>query len=109
MRIGRSSESCPLQVGERVYFQKLVAAWGALSPAVAARYPLSRFEGSTQAAFVQADGDAYVTCPQLQLARLASAAGARVWHYEFRHLLASRVHPLGYGCDCGIELDLVAI
>jgi carboxylesterase type B len=32
-----------------------------------------------------------------------------VWHYEFRHLLPSRVHPRGFGCDNGIELDIVPV
>lgn len=33
----------------------------------------------------------------------------QVWHYEFRHFLASRIHPQGFGCDCGVELDVVAL
>lgn len=32
-----------------------------------------------------------------------------MWHYEFRHLLPSRVHPRGFGCDNGIELDIVPV
>lgn len=40
----------PPQLGPAFYALKLQAAWGPLAPQVAARYPLSRFNGSAQVA-----------------------------------------------------------
>jgi len=94
------------QLGDAAYETALKGAWGAAARAVRAHYPLSRFGGSAQAAFVQADADAYVLCPQTEAARMAVAAGVAVWHYEFSHFMPSPTAP-GGGCDNGVELDVV--
>lgn len=96
----------PAQLGDAAYETALKGAWGAAARAVRAHYPLSRFGGSAQAAFVQADADAYVLCPQTEAARMAVAAGVAVWHYEFSHFMPSPTAP-GGGCDNGVELDVV--
>ena len=73
-----------------------------------AAYPLSAYNGSPQAAFIQADADAYVICPALSVAQYAADAKVPIWSYEFAHFHPSSVDPGGGGCDNGVELDLVS-
>ena len=42
----------------------------------------------------------------MSVARYAGIAGQKVWNYEFAHFQPSYVHPEGYGCDNGVELDV---
>lgn len=63
----------------------MLGRWGAkLGPSVIERYPFGS-EGSARA-FVQADADATVVCPQRELARtLRDRFGAKVFLYNFQH------------------------
>ena len=67
----------------------MLARWGAdLAPEVMEHYDYRqpRFNGSIQAAFVQADSDFVVGCPSLRLSRMASAVhGAQVYSYQLSH------------------------
>ena len=53
------------------------ATWGAygsnVTQAVEAQYPLSRFFGNTNAAFIQASGDCSVVCSQYELANIVGS------------------------------------
>jgi para-nitrobenzyl esterase len=102
----------PKQTSEADYEKAMRFVWGGRADAVLAQYPLGRFGGSAQAAFVQADADAFVICPSYELSALAAAAGRAVYAYEFAHFLPGAVdsppaQPLGWGCDNGPELDIV--
>ena len=72
------------------YQAALASTWGGLADAVAAAYPLPNYGGSPQAAFVQADADVYVICPQRVLAAHAVASGLPTWSYEFAHFGCTR-------------------
>ena len=73
------------------------------------QYPIAAYNSSIQAAFIQADADAYVICPTLQLARDASTvSGRNVYVYEFAVFHPNRDDPRGFGCDNGVELDVVS-
>ena len=103
------------QTGPAAYAAALRRAWGSkLAPKIAAQYPLAKYGGSAQAAFIQADADAYVICPSYAIARAAAQSGRAVWSYEFAHFEPSRgaqpsgaSPPNGWGCDNGVELDVV--
>ena len=116
----------PVQTDAAAYREALKAAWGANAPQIEAQYPLSMYGGSPQAAFLQADADAYVICPSYRLAGFAASAGRQVWSYEFAHFQPQRSGPQpasvrgavsggetatttpGWGCDNGPELDVVS-
>lgn len=68
----------------------MVARWGEdLAPQVMQQYDYhqERFNGSVQAAFVQADSDFVVACPALRMARSAAtgARAAQVFVYQLSH------------------------
>lgn len=46
------------------YDEWMDATWGKETQAVQAQYPLSRFFGNTNAAYIQASGDCDVVCSQ---------------------------------------------
>eukprot|EP01060_Flectonema_neradi_P036527 TRINITY_DN7040_c0_g2_i1.p1 TRINITY_DN7040_c0_g2~~TRINITY_DN7040_c0_g2_i1.p1 ORF type:complete len:571 (+),score=49.19 TRINITY_DN7040_c0_g2_i1:49-1761(+) len=90
------------------YKNALVTTWGAeIAAKIERQYPLSRFENSPQSAFIQTDADAFVICPVRALAKKANQAGKKVFMYEFSHFQPNRVTANGFGCDAGVELDVV--
>lgn len=89
------------------YETAMRAAWGDKASAVLEQYPLSRFNGSVQRAFLQADADAMVICPSYEVLQYANAAGRRTWSYEFAHYQPARWRADGFGCSNGAELDMV--
>jgi len=93
------------QTTPAIYRSKMKAAWGSQASEVLAAYPATSFQ-TVQHAFIQADADAFVICPSIAVSDYAVAGGTRVWHYEFSHFQASH-RPDGFGCDNGVELDLV--
>jgi len=99
------------------FASKMQAVWGHDADAIMRQYPLHLYP-SAAAAFVQADADAYVICPSRRLARHAAGAGKTVWVSEFAHFQPSPSQPRGcsgygphgchgFGCDNGVELDVV--
>lgn len=88
------------------YEAAMRAAWGDRADAVLRRYPLARFAGSPQRAFLQADADAMVICPSYQALQYAQAAGRGAWSYEFAHYQPARWRADGWGCSNGAELDV---
>eukprot|EP00658_Telonema_sp_P-2_P085219 TRINITY_DN9671_c0_g7_i1.p1 TRINITY_DN9671_c0_g7~~TRINITY_DN9671_c0_g7_i1.p1 ORF type:complete len:559 (-),score=75.67 TRINITY_DN9671_c0_g7_i1:112-1788(-) len=95
------------EVSKQAYVAAQRSTWGLSADSVLAAYPMSKYKESAQAAFIQSDADCYVICPALQISRWTSAAAHRVWSYEFGHFQPSRSRPDGFGCDNGVELDLV--
>ena len=99
---------------EADYYKRLGAAWGGPDNAakVAAQYPTVKY-GSIQAAFIQADADAYVICPQYRLSeylqKRRAVTNKKVFMYEFAHFMPGHEDPWGrgFGCDNGVELDVV--
>ena len=90
------------------YKAALVTTWGSeIASKIESQYPLERFQNSPQSAFVQTDADAFVICPARALARMAQTAGRKVYVYEFAHYQPNRVRDNGFGCDAGVELDVV--
>ena len=79
--------------------------WGNDADAVLKQYPLSRFEGSPQKAFLQVDADSMVICPSYQLLQYTQAAGIPSWAFQFAHFIPSQ-RPDGWGCSNGPELDV---
>eukprot|EP00439_Symbiodinium_sp_Y106_P080831 s640_g19.t1 len=79
--------------------------WGSLAPKVLEQYPLSRFSGSPQKAFLQVDADSMVICPAYQLLQYAQDF-VDTWSYEFAHYIPSRLRADGFGCSNGPELDV---
>ena len=70
-------------------------------PLVAKQYDPARFyNGSTQAAFIQADCDSQLRCPSRTIARALSAAGVRTHFFEFAHFSVA-------GCDSGVTNNVV--
>jgi len=99
----------PQQEGDAAYLAALQLVWGnETADAIHEQYPLAAYNGSAQAAFIQADADAFVICPSLELAAVASAQRRDVWVYEFAHFQPNRDRADGWGCDNGVELDVVA-
>ena len=47
------------------YEKAVRSAWGVHADRVLAQYPLHQYGGSPQAAFIQADADAFVICPSI--------------------------------------------
>jgi len=88
------------------YEKAMKAAWGEKAAAVLEQYPLSRFNGSVQRAFLQADADAMVVCPGYDILQYASAAGFKAWSYEFAHYQPARWRTDGFGCSRATELDV---
>eukprot|EP00756_Hemistasia_phaeocysticola_P051305 Hpha_TRINITY_DN26478_c0_g1::TRINITY_DN26478_c0_g1_i1::g.34086::m.34086 len=94
------------------YRKAMEFVWGAEAEKVMEVYPLSSHP-TASAAFVQADGESYVSCPLRRMAR-AVAGSRRVWVEEFAHFQPSSKPPQGcegdcegWGCDNGVELDVV--
>eukprot|EP00040_Diaphanoeca_grandis_P034062 m.209755 g.209755 ORF g.209755 m.209755 type:complete len:597 (+) comp33050_c1_seq6:89-1879(+) len=97
------------QTSPQDYTNAVVATWGKdLSQKLLKQYPLEAYGGSPQSAFIQSDADAFVICPSYSVGNYAVANGRSVWSYEFAHFQASTVHPKGWGCDNGVELDVAA-
>eukprot|EP00656_Telonema_subtile_P010739 TRINITY_DN15214_c0_g3_i1.p1 TRINITY_DN15214_c0_g3~~TRINITY_DN15214_c0_g3_i1.p1 ORF type:complete len:311 (-),score=62.39 TRINITY_DN15214_c0_g3_i1:163-1095(-) len=96
------------QTSTQAYATAMGAVWGAQAAPILTQYSMERFNNSAQAAYIQSDADVYVICPALQLCEWASAQKLKVWHYEFAHFQPSRVHADGFGCDNGVELDMVS-
>ena len=69
----------PKQTDAAAYQAALAAAWGKHAAAVEMQYPLAEYDGSPQAAYIQADADAFVICPAFAIARWAAQAGLDVW------------------------------
>jgi len=99
------------------YESKMRTAWGGYAESVLRQYPLAAYPMAS-AAFIQADADAYVICPSRRLVRHAVRAGRRTWVSEFAHFQPSPRPPrgcsgygpggcAGFGCDNGVELDVV--
>lgn len=84
-------------------FKAFEFEWGrTLGPKVFAQYSLSRFNGSVQAAFVQADADHDVICPSYMIADLLPAhQGMSVYVFEFAHLRS-------HNCDAAVEMGVLA-
>ena len=104
------------QTSAAAYEKAQRAVWGgdsALADQVLAAYPLTSgaYGGSGQSAFIQSDADLFVICPAYALSDAARRAGRDVWHYEFAHFQYSPnavgMGGAGWGCDAGVELDLV--
>merc|ERR1711871_1815577 len=104
-------------MGPQGYNKSMRAAWGEHAEAVMGHYPLA-LHASVPAAAIDADADAYVVCPSRKVVGYAAKAGRRVWVSEFAHFKPSTVQPLGcsgcgphgckgFGCDNGVELDVV--
>jgi hypothetical protein len=74
-----------VQTSAADYRHALTSTWAGLADAVEAAYPLPSYAASPQAAFIQADADVYVICPQRVLAAYAAATGRPTWSYEFAH------------------------
>ncbi|CAE7183878.1 CES2 [Symbiodinium pilosum] len=87
------------------YEEAIRKVWGSQSMAVLQQYPLTRFEGSPQKAFLQVDADSMVICPAYQLLR-GICAFVDTWSYEFAHYIPSRLRADGFGCSNGAELDV---
>ena len=99
----------PKETSKVNYTNHMKVAWGSDADKVMKQYPISAYNSSIQAAFIQADADAYVICPTLQLARDASTvSGRNVYVYEFAVFHPNRDDPRGFGCDNGVELDVVS-
>eukprot|EP00913_Durusdinium_trenchii_P032024 g29993.t1 len=92
------------QTGANDYEKAIRKVWGTNADAVLQQYPLSRFDGSPQKAFLQADADSMVICPSYQLLRYAQAMDVPSWAFEFAHFIPS-ARPDGFGCSNGPELD----
>eukprot|EP01062_Namystynia_karyoxenos_P059935 TRINITY_DN51369_c0_g1_i1.p1 TRINITY_DN51369_c0_g1~~TRINITY_DN51369_c0_g1_i1.p1 ORF type:complete len:584 (+),score=163.26 TRINITY_DN51369_c0_g1_i1:84-1835(+) len=99
------------------YRTAMQTAWGADAAAVLRQYPLREYP-TASAAYVQADADAYVICPSRRLIRHAARAGRAVYVSEFAHFQPAPTPPegcstpgalgcVGWGCDNGVELDVV--
>ena len=104
------------QSGAVAYEAAQRAVWGgdsALADKVLAAYPITSgaYGGSGQSAFIQSDADVFVICPAYALSSAAHSAGRDVWHFEFAHFQYSpnalHMGGRGWGCDAGVELDLV--
>ncbi|CAK9018321.1 Probable N-acetyltransferase san (N-epsilon-acetyltransferase san) (Protein atado) (Protein separation anxiety) [Durusdinium trenchii] len=93
------------QTGANDYEKAIRKVWGTNADAVLQQYPLSRFDGSPQKAFLQADADSMVICPSYQLLRYAQAMDVPSWAFEFAHFIPS-ARPDGFGCSNGPELDV---
>ena len=90
------------------YRTLLEDTFGAEAPAVAARYPLSRFDGSAGLAFAAAVTDGVFACPIDTMAR-GLARRAPVYAYEFADRRAPAPEPLRTtpyppGAGHGLEL-----
>ena len=66
---------------QQAYDDALKTMFGADSPKVAARYPVSAYK-DFDAALAQIDSDAIFTCPTRGLARSLTKAGATVYRYQ---------------------------
>ena len=77
----------------------VASRWLERSAAVAIEYPLSRYDGSASAAYIDADADEALVCPGQALIRLAANSGVHVYGYSFSHL--------SLNCDAGFELSVV--
>merc|ERR1712226_60168 len=80
--------------------------WGVNARAVLQQYPLTRFEGSPQKAFLQVDADSMVICPSYDVLAYAQAARLKTWAFEFAHYQPARWRADGFGCSNGAELDV---
>jgi len=86
------------QTTPQAWLTAMQMAWGPRAQEVMRQYPLERFEGSPQRAFVRADADAFVVCPSRRVAAL-SAKHMPTWIYYFEH-------NTGNNCDVGSSLDV---
>lgn len=97
------------ETSEEDYLKRMNVAWSDRAKSVIARYNPIDYNSSIQSAFIQADADAYVICPTLQLARDAALVAKRnVYVYEFSHFHPNHDDPRGFGCDNGVELDVIS-
>jgi para-nitrobenzyl esterase len=74
-------------ISPAVYGHEMKASWGDDAAAVEKLYnPQERYDGNTNAAFIQPDGDAGVVCPTMEMARQLTAAGGRayVFHFDYK-------------------------
>ena len=69
-----------------LYRYEMTQSWKSDAAAVEALYSLKRFDGNTNAAYIQPDGDAGVVCPTMEVARKVTAAGgsAYVFHWAYK-------------------------
>ena len=69
-----------------LYHYEMTQSWKSDAAAVEALYSLRRFDGNTNAAYIQPDGDASVVCPTMEVARKVTAAGgsAYVFHWAYK-------------------------
>mmetsp|Transcript_81668 Transcript_81668/g.166376 ORF Transcript_81668/g.166376 Transcript_81668/m.166376 type:complete len:578 (-) Transcript_81668:186-1919(-) len=93
------------QTTAKDYEEAIRKVWGSNADAVLLQYPLSRFEGSPQKAFLQVDADSNVICPSYQLLQYAQAADIPSWAFQFAHFIPSKRSD-GWGCSNGPELDV---
>merc|ERR1712007_48520 len=91
----------PDETSEKDYVRAMVDVWGDNATEIIGQYPLSRFAGSPQSAFIQADADGYVICPSHAIARMVAQTGeSSVYMYEYAHLAS-------HACDPGTTLDVL--
>ena len=83
------------------YASQMASRWGNATARVEAAYPVAAYNGSAPAAFVQADADAVVICPALEMARRVRAkrTSVDVFFYQLSHYKA--------GIDVGGELGAI--
>jgi para-nitrobenzyl esterase len=72
-------------VPELLYEGHMRTTWGNDAAEVQRLYPLSRFDGNTNAASVMPNGDAAVVCPTLEMARLMTQAGGKAYSSHFQY------------------------
>jgi para-nitrobenzyl esterase len=90
---GLASYTVPYIVGPKthmisptMYEYEMQSSWGGNAAAVEKLYsPQDRFDGNTNAAFMQPDGDAAVVCPTMEMARQLTTAGGRAFVFHFAY------------------------
>jgi len=82
-----AAEANPLtgRESQLVYSYNMRGLWGADAAAVEARFPAESFPSGRNGADVRPAGDAGVTCPTLEMARLLVAAQATAYTYFFSY------------------------
>jgi len=101
---GYGCDGCDPPTTLAAYKTQMALHWGASAATVMQQYPPSRFQNNPAFAFVRADADANIVCPNLAQARWAAAKGCRVYPST---CFEARTYLFGYSQKSIRECDII--